>query len=561
MSETGLPATSNDPWLWRAALGGSVLLWVAFPPLGIWPLAWLGLFLWLVLVDRPGLLSRPGSYRTIWASSFLFWLATDYFVTLPHWAGWFGWIAMSLYLAIYFPLFFATSRALVHRFGVPLVLAAPIAWVGMEWLRAHVITGFGMAMLPHSMYMQPLLIQTADIMGGYGTSFIMLFVVAALVVAVRSTGRRRIGWAVLSITAVGMTVGYGAWRLSFEPSSPQPVPVALIQTSRDVRFELSPEEIQREMLARFRQARDLTREARRRWPDAAVVFWPEGAFPQPDPIPAQTDERLSPEKRELIIQLREGIPNAYLIAVGLLPMIGDGPDFETLNTPLPLLTGAMSFDPATDDEYNSALWLDTGGSITGRYAKMHLVMFGEYIPFGDWFPFVYRWAPIPGGLAAGRNAEAFECRGLWFSPSICFESTVGHLIRRHVIQLKEAGREPDVLVNLTNDGWFYGSNCLDLHLACNVFRAVELRKPMLVAANTGFSAHIDGSGRLIECGPRRQPAALRADVRADGRTSPYLVVGDWPAIGMTVVALGGWILSLMQTLLTKPRTPVDPTQP
>jgi apolipoprotein N-acyltransferase len=76
-------------------------------------------------------------------------------------------------------------------------------------------------------------------------------------------------------------------------------------------------------------------------------------------------------------------------------------------------------------------------------------------------------------------------------------------------------------------------------LACNVFRAVELRKPMLVAANTGFSAHIDGSGRLLQVGPRRQPDALRAEVRADGRRSPYRLVGDWPAVAMTAIAVVG----------------------
>ena len=83
------------------------------------------------------------------------------------------------------------------------------------------------------------------------------------------------------------------------------------------------------------------------------------------------------------------------------------------------------------------------------------------------------------------------------------------------------------------------SKGVKIYLACNVFRAVELRKPMLVAANTGFSAQIDGSGRLLQVGPRRKPGVLRAEVVPDDRMSLYLWIGDWPAFAMVVIALVG----------------------
>ena len=86
-----------------------------------------------------------------------------------------------------------------------------------------------------------------------------------------------------------------------------------------------------------------------------------------------------------------------------------------------------------------------------------------------------------------------------------------------------------MLVNLTNDGWFWGSSELDMHLACGVFRAVECRKPLLIAANTGFSAWIDGDGRIRRQGPRRDADTLLAEVRLDPRSSWYLAHGDWPA--------------------------------
>jgi apolipoprotein N-acyltransferase len=98
-----------------------------------------------------------------------------------------------------------------------------------------------------------------------------------------------------------------------------------------------------------------------------------------------------------------------------------------------------------------------------------------------------------------------------------------------VATLRAQRREPHVLVNLTNSGWFWGSSELDLHLICNVFRAVECRKPMLVAANTGFSAWIDKSGQVQKLGPRRDKGVIVAEVEPSDVQSLYSRVGDWPA--------------------------------
>ena len=111
-------------------------------------------------------------------------------------------------------------------------------------------------------------------------------------------------------------------------------------------------------------------------------------------------------------------------------------------------------------------------------------------------------------------------------------------------QLAAGGRRPDVIVNLTNDGWFWGSSELDMHLTAAVFRAIEVRTPIVVAANTGFSAWIDGSGRLLARGPRRAVATLRAAVRRDGRASPWLTWGSLPAGGCMAVVVAVTLESL-----------------
>ena len=189
----------------------------------------------------------------------------------------------------------------------------------------------------------------------------------------------------------------------------------------------------------------------------------------------------------------------------------------------------MAIDDRGLRVYNSALLIDPHGKVQDRYYKMHPVMFGEYIPFGDWFPWLYRISPLPQGLSVGDGPRSFRVRNWQMSPSVCFESSVPHLIRGQVARLKRQHQEPDLLVNVSDDGWFWGSSILDLQLAGAVFRAVELRRPFLVAANAGLSAHIDGNGRILQRGQRGIDGVLIAKVQRDLRRSPYLLYGDLPA--------------------------------
>ncbi len=156
-------------------------------------------------------------------------------------------------------------------------------------------------------------------------------------------------------------------------------------------------------------------------------------------------------------------------------------------------------------------------------------MFGEYLPWGDVFPWLYGITPMAQGLDPGQEPQCFRVHGWCLSPSICFESTVPHLIRQQVETLRKSNCPPDLLVNVTNDGWFWGSNILDLQLACAVFRAIENRLPVIIAANTGISAYVDSRGHVQQHGPRRGEAVLSAEVETDGRLSCYRRVGDLPA--------------------------------
>ena len=173
--------------------------------------------------------------------------------------------------------------------------------------------------------------------------------------------------------------------------------------------------------------------------------------------------------------------------------------------------------------YNTALLADPEGRVVSRYYKTHPVMFGEYIPFADWLPWLYQITPMSGGLAIGDGPKVFDVGGLALTPSICFESVVPHLIRSQVVELRRRGTPADVLVNVTNDGWFWGTSILDLHFRCAIFRAIENRKPTIIAANTGFSGWIDAQRAGAGAGPaaRSASADCRGRTRRPGESLPH----------------------------------------
>ncbi|KKK95015.1 hypothetical protein LCGC14_2677040, partial [marine sediment metagenome] len=125
---------------------------------------------------------------------------------------------------------------------------------------------------------------------------------------------------------------------------------------------------------------------------------------------------------------------------------------EALDTPLILGIDRRHFKADHLQNFNSAVFVAADGKLLGHYDKMHLVLFGEYVPFAEYLPWLQHLTPLPTGLTAGREAAVFELGELRIAPNICYETVLPHVIRRQVKSLQEKGSDPDVLVNLTNDG-------------------------------------------------------------------------------------------------------------
>ena len=306
--------------------------------------------------------------------------------------------------------------------------------------------------------------------------------------------------------------------------------VALIQGDIDTELKADPSKNQQI----FEEYGRLTAKALSRSRNLDLIVWPETMFRYPWLTFAddyKPEEELLYSPQESIAASKQAIRNV-LLPIGVPMLIGIDRWHQT---------------NAGMQRYNTAMFVDREGDTLGSYAKSHLVMFGEYVPFAKQYPFLYKLTPLAAGVERGEAAAAVDVNGVCYCPSICFETTLARVMRRLVNDARssKSGCDPQVLVNLTNDGWFWGSAELDMHLICGVFRAVECRKPLLVAANTGFSAWVDSDGRIIRQGKRRAEDVIIARPRIDQRESFYLNYGDlfaWPCllIAAAAAATGLW---------------------
>ncbi|MCA9175901.1 MAG: apolipoprotein N-acyltransferase [Planctomycetales bacterium] len=527
---------------WRShpavpALLGAVAMWCIQPPLGWSWLAPLAPIPWLFLVGRRGFDTvgrmraagrRP--YRWMYAGGVLHWALMMQGIRHPHVALVAGWLVLALYLGIYPLLFVVLTRRAVHRLRWPLGLAAPLVWVALEMARGWMLTGFSLGLLAHSVSELPLLIQIADLGGAYLVSGVLMLSATALWLLTplpaplqadaEAPGERRWLTAAAAALAVALTCGYGAWRLARELPEPT-MEVALVQGARDVFYEYN-EKVNEEMYLDYRNR---TIELVRKHPEVRLVIWPESSLRAHIPERRITGPLKSIEPELSEARYREALEQyermyrseleslAYVVS----PM-----------TEVDLMVSGESVHHEGADEirFNSTTLLRDDGVFIDRYYKMYPVMFGEYVPLGATFPFIYDLVPLPAGLTSGPAPKPMKVGGLIFSPSICFETTLPGAIRSQVAELRRQGEMPDVLVNPANDGWFHGSSVLDLHAQCVVFRAVENGRPVLCAANGGLTRWVDAKGRILGELARRTERELLAYVGPGAGVTLYQRIGD-----------------------------------
>ncbi|MGO9597253.1 MAG: apolipoprotein N-acyltransferase [Isosphaeraceae bacterium] len=522
-----------------AGLTSGLLLWSAFPPVQWSWLAWIALVPLFSMAIESG--PRLRLYLGAWAGGLAFWILSLQWVRLTDPTAWLAWLVMALVFSLWWPGFLALLRLAVGRLRIPPMMAAPILWVGLEYIRAFILTGFPWYYLGHSQFRFLTLIQIADTTSALGVSFLIALVSAWVVdllwlpllrtkagVTRLAPGQSVRLWVVTLL--VGGTLVYGAYRLSTANFRNGPR-LALLQTNFPQRYKMGGQPL--EILERIER---LIGSAIASGPRPDLIVWPETAYPygfiKVDTATAGTELARQVKLISNEVTAADWLDKKEKIEEYLHALADQAG--------VPMLVGANSYNhmPVRLSKYNSALLFQPAVRAISTYNKIHLVPFGEFIPFLETLPWLTVFTPYRNGyipsLTFGREPVLLSLGPYRMAIAICFEDTVPHVVRRFFHE-NPGDRQPDMLVNMSNDGWFQGSSELDMHLAVSVFRTIEHRVPLARAVNTGISALIDGNGEIRDTLPRLTERVLSITVPLDDRTSNYTAWGDW--LGSTCLAV------------------------
>ncbi|MGQ0734235.1 MAG: apolipoprotein N-acyltransferase [Acidobacteriota bacterium] len=402
-----------------------------------------------------------------------------------------------LYLALFVAAASAASAVMIRRFGYAGLALAPAAWVSSEYLRGYLFGGFPWVPLGNAAVTLLPLAQLASIIGVYGLSWLLALLNVCVVVVATSPGRPRAmaagAWMLILVSsALWGSARMAEGRLTREGS---PLPVALVQGNVPQGEKWDPARAG-VILDRYLT---MTREAVGR--GARLVIWPESATPfffDEDPVRAA-------EMRRTVASLGT-----------------------------PLLFGTDEVEPGTPNRYfNSAFMLDSGGATAATYRKVHLVPFGEYVPFGSVLTFVAPLVEAVADFSPGSRVTMLPVDGHMATTAICYEVVYPHLIRQGVLQGSE------LLTTITNDAWYGESSAAFQHFDMAVMRAIEHGRYLARAANTGISGIVDPYGRVLGRTQLFETATVVGEVRFLRELTVYATIGDLTAQLAVLVTLLG----------------------
>jgi len=492
-------------WL---ALGTGFLLFLAFPgPVGFWPVVWVALVPLLLAIRnvstgraaRLGLLAGMVHYTTL-----LYWIVIvlGKYGNLPLLVSVPALLLLALYMSSYLALFCALISRVWQRKEVWVVWLGPFLWVGLDFFRSFLFSGFPWQDLAYSQYKALFLIQIADLAGHFGVTFHIVLVnsITALLfilwrdnravaqqssLSVLMAQRIRQAWryAVLPALCIMLAVmTYNVLRfrqISEEIEASQKMKMALVQGNVEQDQKWSPAM----RLKTIDIYTELSKQALKQQGESPILFvWPETALP----FLVNDNPYFNRLKKQFIVKEKTWL-------------LSGAPFYEKKGI------GKSGLQKGGINSYNSAYLLTPGGEISARYDKQHLVPFGEYVPFSKFLPLPGPLVENIGNFSAGRPTPPLSCQGAEIGVLICFESIFPELARDWT------SRGANLLVNITNDAWFGRSSAPWQHLSMAVFRAVENRRSLARSANTGVSTLIDPQGRTTETSPLFQPYFLVAE--------------------------------------------------
>ncbi len=544
-SELPAAASPRRELLAIAALAAAhaVLFAAAYPRLNLWPLT----FVSVVPLARLALSAAPirAVMVAVFVTQLVMWLWLQRWLTAVTVA---GYPALCVYLSL-FAVGFVWVLRLVHddrRLArLPATLLVPVIWVGLECLRGELLfDGYPWFLAAHPAVQWPPLTQSADLLGTYVVSFLVVMVAGLVVDALRlrrGTLRLRTLLAAVAATIAvhGANLLYGAWRIAAAPDEPGPVVLAVQTNLPQDNKKVWTVDQQATDLASFIELTEQAAAAVDTSPD--LVIWPETMFP---------GFGLEPETIRWLTEF--GFNEAALFRDALTGLA------ERLGTPM--LVGSPSYlglevdqGQLRWDRHFNSVYLVTGAPPYQRYDKFFLTPFGETMPYISAWPWLERKLLALGATGMSFNLDSSSDLtrlelpdDLTVATPICFEDTVGRVCRAMIY---DAGRKRvDILVNVSNDGWFAAHDAGRWqHLQIARFRCIENRVPLVRSVNTGVTAAVDSSGRLISplhvTGHGRNVRVrhsgwLAAELPLDSRSTVYGRLGDVWAWACLAAAIG-----------------------
>lgn len=510
---------------WALALVSSGLQILVFPKANLYFLAWVAMAPLLYgllrgrggegeLFDSEGRSLRPFTpwqgFLIAWVSGIVWYLGTDYWVFRVmtsfgglHWllaapitlAAAFG---MGLHHAMFGLLVVLMARRSNMGNRRPLLMA-PVFWVAIEFFRDR-ITGFPWNLLGGSQVDNVPFARIAQTTGVYGLSFAIMLVNCAFVAALLLVGRRRINL-LISAAAAALALQIGVFA--------NPAPFAATQQAvlvqQNVPLLEQPQWTPRYFDQTMADVVKTSVDAEPRHPanSPGLIIWPES--PAPFYI---ADPRL---QQWLVVTAQDR--NSYLV-VGSLGETAD------VNGRPQLL--------------NSALIMDPSGNAMGRYDKIHLVPFGEYIPFQSLLFFANKLTREVGDFGRGTQRKVFDINGTHMGVFICYESIFPNEVREFT------ANGAQVLINISDDLWYGESSAPGQHLQMSRMRAMENHRWLLLATNNGTTASIDPFGRIVKQAQRNVRTALLAPYAPENESTFYSRYGDvfaWICVVISCLAV------------------------
>jgi apolipoprotein N-acyltransferase len=397
-------------------------------------------------------------------------------------------LLLAAYLSLYTACF-AMGVVFLRGKGIRIFLSAPLLWTVLEFLRSHLLTGFPWENLAYSQYLYANVIQISDITGIYGITFAIVMINAVLydLLSARFKGRYLLAETVVACLVIMMIIGYGRYRIGSIDALLKKAPlveVALIQGNIDQNMKWNP----LYQLKTIDIYRSLSRQAVHSG-GGGLIVWPETAAPfyfqQPDAMQKE------------VVDIARTSGSALLFG---------SPSYEVEK-------GSISY-------MNSAFLLKPDGSVSGRYDKVHLVPYGEYVPLRRFFPFIGKLVAGVGDFKAGKGFYPLTIDGHRLGVLICYEGILPEAARGYKREKAE------ILVNITNDAWFGRTSAPYQHLSMTVFRAIESRLYLVRAANTGISAIIDPKGEILSRTGIFERTILKGHVKIIDEKTCYAAYGD-----------------------------------